>query len=138
MFESFRANPLKSEYLKLILLVALISVGAVIFIVLINLYEKIDWLDFLFYSIVSLLIIAYLSINVYIKRKKLTEMLAVMDELENIPTSSTSSKLSVRQKAGVKADESAASYCPRCKSSFTKTYQFCPNCSYCGIIKKLK
>ena len=111
--------------------------GGIILGFLIPLYEKIDWLDFLFYSIVSLLVLLYLSISLYVKKKKLTEMHAVLKEQENTPTTASVSNLNRRQKAGVKVDETAAAYCPMCKNSFGKTYQFCPNCGYCVIIKKL-
>lgn len=138
MLESIKTNPLRIEIIKMVLFVSLILIGGIILTILTPMYEKMNWLNLLFYSIVSLLIILYLSISLYVKKQKLAEISAVIDDLENVPTSSSSSSLNVRQKAGVKADETAASYCPRCKSSFTKTYQFCPKCSYCGIIKKLK
>ena len=138
MLKSFQNNPLRFELLKIFLLICIILIGGIILGILIPLYEKIDWLDFLFYSIVSLLILLYLSISLHIKKKKLTEMHAVLKEQENTPTTASASNLNRQQKAGVKVDETASAYCPMCKNSFGKTYQFCPNCGYCGIIKKLK
>ncbi len=138
MLESFKTNPLRLDYIRLFTFIVIILIGGVVFAVLIPKYEIIDWLDLLFYSLVSILIFAYFIISLIVKRKKIAMVMSALEETENVPSSGTSTKLNVRQKAGVKADESAASYCPRCKSSFTKTYQFCPNCSYCGIIKKLK
>ncbi len=138
MLQSFQNNPLKSELLKIILLICMILIGGIILGILIPLSEKIDWLDFLFYSIVGLLIILYLSISLNVKKKKLAEIHSVLHEQENTPTTASASNLNRQQKAGVKVDETAAAYCPMCKNSFGKTYQFCPNCGYCGIIKKLK
>ncbi len=138
MLESIKTSPLRIEIIKMVLFVSLILTGGIILAILTPMYAKMSWLNLLFYSIVSMLIILYLSISLYVKKQKLAEIRVVIDELENFPTSGSSSSLNVSQKAGVKVDESAASYCPRCNSSFQKTHQFCPNCSYCGIIKKLK
>ena len=138
MLESNKTNPLRIEIVKIFLFVSLILTGGIILAVLTPMYEKMSWLNLLFYSIVSMLIILYLSISLYVKKQKLAEIQVVIDDFENVPTSGSSSSLNASQKAGVKADETAASYCPRCNSSFQKTHQFCPNCTYCGIIKKLK
>ncbi|MHA1218572.1 MAG: hypothetical protein ACTSSN_11895 [Candidatus Heimdallarchaeaceae archaeon] len=138
MLQSFQNNPLRIELLKVLLSIFLILTGGVILGILIPIYERIDWLDFLFYSIVGILIIVYLSISLYVKKKKFDEIHSVMQELETISTTSSAENLNQRQKAGVKVNETAAAYCPMCKKSYGKTYQFCPNCGYCGIIKKLK
>ncbi len=132
---------IKTEVIKLSLLSFLIVSGGIIFGIFVPLREYLSWMDFTFYSTIGFLVIIYQTFSFYFKARKIKQLMSIdfdADIFENVPV--TTSDKSTRQgpKGSLKVDELAASFCPRCGSSFTKTYQFCPNCSYCGIIKKLK
>ncbi len=137
---------IKTEVLKLSILAFIIITGGIILGIFVPLKEFLSWIDFTFYASIGFLVIVYQAISFYMKTKKVKRVMAMdFDDVltddvltEDIPVTKSDTFGRQEYKGNVKVDENAASFCPRCGSSFTKTYRFCPNCSFVGIIKKLK
>ncbi|MCE7741721.1 MAG: hypothetical protein GOP50_04625 [Candidatus Heimdallarchaeota archaeon] len=132
---------IKTEVIKLSLLSFIIITGGIIFGIFVPLKEFLSWIDFTFYASIGLLVIVYQAVSFYVKTRKLKRVMAIdFDEglFDEVPVTESDTFGKQKQKGNLQVDENAASYCPRCGSSFTKTHRFCPNCSYSGIIKKLK
>ena len=132
---------IRTEVLKLSILSVLIISGGIILGVFVPITESLSWLDFIFYASIGSLIIVYQSLSFYIKTRKLKHVIDIDFEqelLEDVPLAKLDTFGKQQYKGQVKLDDEAASFCPRCGASYSKTHRFCPNCGYCGIIKKLK
>jgi len=131
----------KTEVVKLSLLSFILITGGIIFGIFVPLTEALSWIDFTFYASIGFLVIVYQSISFYVKTRKIKRIMAIdFDEglYDDVPVTESDTFGKQKYKGNLQVDENAASFCPRCGSSFTKTHRFCPNCSYCGIVKKLK
>ena len=131
----------RTETLKLSILASLIIIGGIILAIFIPSTEALNWIDFIFYASIGFLVIVYQCFSFYFKTRKVKQALTMdrHQELdEDIPVTKTDVIGKQENKGQVLVSKEAASFCPRCGGSYTKTHRFCPNCGYCGIIKKLK
>ena len=132
---------IRIELLKLSILSFIIISGGIILGVLIPMFEILNWTDFIFYSVIGFLLIVYQTTSFFIKTRKLNQVMEIDVDSElsdEVPMTKSDSTPNRHLKGSLLVDENAISFCPRCGSSFTKTYRFCPYCGFCGIIKRLK
>lgn len=132
---------LKTEIIKLAILSFLIISGGVILAIFIPLREFLSWTEFIFYVAIGLLVISYQAFSFYFRTRKIKNTVETdfREEIkDNVPTIKPDNFSERRTNRSLKLNENVGSYCPRCGSSFSKTYQFCPKCSFVGILKKVK
>ena len=135
------------EFLKLTIISFAIITGGIVFAIFVPLRDFLLWRDFFFYASVGTLIIIYFTLSFTFKRKRVNSIHSENNRLAHVPSTSSISKTSKitslkypvktpkAAKCAVKIDENAITYCPKCGRSFTKNYQFCPACGFCGIQK---
>ena len=147
VLEQSTKQMLNLEFLKLSIVIFTIIGGGIVFAIFVPLRDFLLWRDFFFYVSVGSLIIIYFILSFVFKRKRLNYIHSEKNKLANVPSTSsvvkksqiTSLKYPIKtpkaSKVAVKIDENAITYCPKCGRSFTKNYQFCPACGFCGIQK---
>ncbi|MHA1202604.1 MAG: hypothetical protein ACTSQ4_08795 [Candidatus Heimdallarchaeaceae archaeon] len=125
------------EIVKFIFIVFSIIAGGIVIAVFVPIYEKLSWLEFLFFAIIGFLIILSQCISFVFKRNRIKKMqdtqgLSSSTITDSVPSTFTSVRSSAPKEA-IKIDEYAVAYCPTCGKSFTKKYTFCPNCGSCKV-----